>query len=387
MEVYTLNEKLEREFVVDQFESLIWAERYSKVGDFELVVQSNTTNQTIFELDTKLVTNLSTRVMMVDTIEDTVNSSGETLLKITGKSIENILTGKNTYNAMLPPAVFPQAWKIDGLPQNIIREVMQMCSGLFYSPIFVDGNFYPADTNPYPDTVIGMAIPVAELFATIQEIAEAYDLGLRLVRNPLNAKLYFNVYTGIDRSSAQSDNDAVIFDPNLDNIASVSYLKSKADMRVYASVTNPLTGILMVVPADVDDAVASADWFTWTNVIVDTSSMDLDVADPDYWNVLNRLGLDAIGKHKQIDILDGDVPSDAYRYERDYSLGDVVDMRSGNGLTNRMRISEQILSDGPEGEKSYPTFELLSFITPGSWADWQYNVEWINAQNHWADQT
>lgn len=387
MEIYTLNNNLEREFVVDQFESLIWAERFTKIGDFELVVQSNPTNKSIFVLDTKLITNLSTRVMIVDTIEDTVSESGETLMHISGKSLENVLSGKNTYNALLPPAIFPQVWKIDGLPQDIIQEVFDYSSGLVGKSFYAPGNFYPTCTNPYPTTEIGVGLPVVELLGVIQELAELYGLGLRLVRNPVTAKLHFNIYTGIDRSSSQSEDNAVIFDPSLDNISNISYLQSKANYRICASVTNPITGATIVYPDTVDWEEASADWFNWKSVVVDTDGMDLDTSDPGYLNTIRTLGLEAISKHQQVDILDGDVPSNAYTYEKDYSVGDIVDMRSGNGLTNRMRVSEQILSDGPEGEKSYPTFELLAFITPGSWQDWQYNVEWINAAGEWSNQT
>lgn len=385
MEVYILNEALQREVVVDRFESLVWAERYYKPGDFELTLQSTATYRNLFPLDTKLIVNNSTRVMMVDTVEDTVSDDGETLLKVSGRSIEAVLEGKTTFNAALPPMV-PQSWKINGHPHEIIYEIMEYSSGLYGKSFFQTGSFYPADTIPYPDSNTSVVVPVTSLYKVILEIAEVYGLGIRLVRNPENAKIYFNVYTGIDRSSAQSTSTPVIFDPQLNNILNSSYLQSRRGSTKFAHVTNSVTGAQLVYGDDVDWTTASANWFTWQGSVVDTESMNLNPSDPGYWPTLTTLGLEEIAKHRQVDILDGDVPSNAYTYGSDYNLGDIVDMRNKEGFTNRVRIIEQILSDGPEGEKSYPTFELVQFITPGSWSDWTSNEDWADASGVWEDR-
>lgn len=384
MELYILNENLERESVVDRFESLVWAERYSKPGDFELTLQSTSAFRNLFPLDTKVIVNNSHRVMMVETVEDTVSDEGETLLKIKGSSIETVLKGKTTYNPLLAPNN-PQQWKLGDKPQNVINELMTKCSGLFSMPFYQSGNFYPADTIPMPDTDTLVNVPVTSLYEVIEEITEKYRLGIRLVRNPANSKIYFNVYTGIDRSSSQTLNSAVIFSPDLDNILNSSYLQSNKDTAKFAYVTNPVTGAQLVYNDDIDWDTEHNRWFTWRGVVVDTSSSDLNPSDPNYWTILSVLGKEEIAKHTRIDILDGDVPFNAYRYGIDYNLGDYVDMRSDDGITNRMRITEQILTDGPEGEKSYPSFELVQFITPGSWGDWAAQVEWIDAEGEWED--
>lgn len=383
MELYVLDDNLQREHVIDRFESLVWAERYSKIGDFELVVQNTPATRTILGRGTKISLNVSNRMMIVDTISDTMNDEGERFITISGESAEAVLKGKNTFNSLLPPKD-PQEWHITGTPKYIIEEIISKVSGLTGRSFFSAGSFYPPDTIPYPDIELPASIPVAGLYDTIYEIAKAYNLGLRLVRNPTNAKLYFNVYTGIDRSSAQTTSDAVIFSPTLENVLNTSHLSSNRDSIKFVVIPNEVTGAAQVYSPEIDWSVESADWFGWQGRVLSVST-DATVNSPEWWEAINIAGLEEVEKRKPVEMLDGEVPANSYRYGVEYNLGDYVDLRTEDGITNRMRVSEQIFTDGPEGEKSYPTFELVQFITPGSWADWSSNVEWINATGTWSN--
>ena len=60
-------------------------------------------------------------------------------------------------------------------------------------------------------------------------------------------------------------------------------------------------------------------------------------------------------------------------------------MRNSDGITNQMRVTEQIFVSDIQGERAYPTLAIDRFITPGSWFAWDYNQTWVNADGHWGD--
>lgn len=108
---------------------------------------------------------------------------------------------------------------------------------------------------------------------------------------------------------------------------------------------------------------------------------------PAHEELLTKRGQDELTKYKPMKAIDGEIALDTgYRYGVDYELGDLVEMRNDDGLTNRMRVTEQIFVDDVQGERSYPTLALDEFITPGTWFAWDANGVWDDALGTWDDQ-
>ncbi len=91
MEIYILDSLFRREKVVDVFKSFIWTERFASYGDFELDIHSNQESRSKFVVGARIAINQSYRVMTVETVENTTNSDGEKILKVSGRSLEAIL--------------------------------------------------------------------------------------------------------------------------------------------------------------------------------------------------------------------------------------------------------------------------------------------------------
>jgi hypothetical protein len=67
----------------------------------------------------------------------------------------------------------------------------------------------------------------------------------------------------------------------------------------------------------------------------------------------------------------------------------MVEQRNTDGVTNKMRVTEQIFVNDKEGERSYPTLSLFQFINTGSWLSWEQNQVWADLENNpttWAQQ-
>lgn len=100
---------------------------------------------------------------------------------------------------------------------------------------------------------------------------------------------------------------------------------------------------------------------------------------------LQQRGRDELMKNRQVRAFDGEIPPNSpYLYEIDYQLGDLIDMRNVDGVTNQMRVTEQIFISDGEGERAYPTFTMNQFIEPGSWLGWDYSAVWATAPGEWA---
>lgn len=102
---------------------------------------------------------------------------------------------------------------------------------------------------------------------------------------------------------------------------------------------------------------------------------------------LRRRGNEALRNQRTIRALDGEISQfSKYVYDTDYCLGDLVELQSEDGVVSKMRVVEQIFVSDAEGTKQYPTLVSDQLITPGSWFDFPYAIEWEYAEGTWDDQ-
>ena len=220
MEVYVLDSLLRRTEVVDRFESLIWTERFSDVGDFELDIKSTPGSRGLFQAGTQLAINSSYRVMTVETVEDYTDQDDKELLKVKGSSLEELLVHRIVRNAMTDTVTEP-SWTIVDTPGNIARTMFDhvVRNGALdindKIPFLQPGSIFAASTIPEPTTDITWTQNPADLLSATKAVLDPYDLGFRLVRNFDMSQLYFDVYSGNDRTTRQTVLNPVIFSPEI----------------------------------------------------------------------------------------------------------------------------------------------------------------------------
>lgn len=387
MEVYTLDSLLRRDQVVDKFESLIWTERFSSKGDFELTLHSTVASRALFKAGTRLALNESYRVMTVDTIEDKVDVEGRALLTIKGPSLEDILEDRVAKKTLSDLTVEPK-WGITGTPGAITEAVFRtMCTiyGTEYLdladviPFYVQGTIFPADTIPLPSDPITVWLEPDTVYNVIKDICDLYDLGFRLVRNFDTSQLYFNIYAGSDRTTSQTGLAPVVFAPNLDNLQNTTELTSTATYKNVAYVFSPV-GFEIVFPQGVDPAVEG---FERHVLLVKADDIDAELTGGNAATataMMIQRGNEELSKNRRLAAFDGELNQNGsnYKYDIDYRLGDLVEMRNVDGVTNKMQVTEQIFVSDVEGDRSYPTLSINQFITPGSWIAWDYNQVWFD---------
>lgn len=398
MEIYILDKLLRPVDVVDEFESFIWSERFSVMGDFELSTLASQANRNRFTPQTWLAINESRRIMEVLTVEETINADQQMVLKIKGKELTHILRTRIALKAIAGPGVAP-VWLIEDMtPANVMRHIFnQICVVGTVStddiiPFYNTGNLYPADTIPEPAGLIDWEQKPNTVYAALEELGDIYDLGHRLYRDPTLSKLYFNVYAGSDRTTAQTTLAPVIFSPDMDNLQNTREFNDIEGacnvVRVVYTYRNETTELDEALTLEVhDDEIIPPEGFDRKVKILLITSIPEGITDIPAF--LTQAGYDELAKSRPLGAFDGEIANNTqYVYERDYYLGDLVEIRSQSGATAYMRVEEYIFVQNREGYKSYPTFTTKKFIDPGTWLSWKYDVPWsdMGDTEHWADQ-
>ena len=368
MDLFILDSQLRRTALYDQYTSLIWTERFVGYGDFQLVINSTLDTRNAFQPGTRLAINESTRVMTVETVEDTKDTEGRTILTVKGPSLEEILEDRIAKQNMLGSTSDPE-WDITGTPAAIARWIFaKICIDGALSlgdklPFYTAGNIYPTDTIAEPPTSVSMAVPTQTVYSAIKEICNIYGLGFRIVRNGDLSQLMFNVYAGNDHTTLQSTLPAVIFSPELDNLTDVSYLTSIGSYKNVAYVIAP-NGTEIVYAPNVSDTISGLDRKV---MYVDASNIT-DVAGAGLTAKLIQLGKEQLALNTNLAAFDGEISKNSqYIYHEHYELGDLVEIRNSDNATNQMIVTEQIFVSDQEGKRSYPTLAVKLLITPGSW--------------------
>lgn len=390
MEVYILDSLLRRVDVVDRFESLIWTERYSSAGEFELILRSDNQSRSRFTKGKKLALNTSHRVMTVETVQDIKDEEGKQVLKVRGPSLEALLQDRVAKDTMSNLTTEPK-WVLTGTPGAIARQIFNdICvlgnlSPDDIIPFFTAGTMFPADTIAESSTSIELALDPTTVYDAVKAIVDAYEMGFRLTRNFDTSQLYFNVYTGRDRTTAQSIDTPVIFSLGLDNIKSTMEFSTIEQSKNVAYVFSP-DGFAEVYADGVDPTDTAG--FDRRVLVVNAD----DITSANFTNVqdaLEQRGREELSRSRGFNAFDGElVQNIEFVYGIDYNLGDLVEMQNVDGVFNQMRVTEQIFVSDPEGERTYPTLSIAQFVELGSWLATEYNRPWDDwgLTEYWDDQ-
>jgi len=387
MELYILDSLYRRVTVVDKFKSLIWTDRFAAYGDFELDLFSTQANRGLFTMGTKLALTESDRVMVVETVENSVADDGSRVLKVTGRSLESVFDNRLARGVLGDTTTTP-TWELTGTPPEIATQMVNdICvTGVLdpgdVIPLLSLGSISPPDTIPPPSASITLDVDLQTLYSAMTNLCGQYLMGFRISRNADFAQLYFNVYMGSDRTIHQSDLPAVLFSSELDNLQDTSELKSIATYKNVAYVISPV-GSEVVYADNVDPSTIGVD----RRVVIVQAD---DITDTDPTTASNQMiaaGQAALAQARQVQSFDGETSQiSQYKYGRDYNLGDLLSVANDDGLVNDMQVTEQIFVSDNQGDRSYPTLSLYEFVTPGSWLALPADKHWYDfTTEHWSE--
>lgn len=379
MDWFTLDESLRRAQVIEGYESFVWTERYAECGDFEILINSDQGNRALFQPGVRIGMNGSYCTMRIETVVDEVAIDGVKKLTVTGRSIEASLDDRVAYLRFDDLTAVPK-WTLTGKPADIARTIFtSICVTHTMDandalPFYTAGTFLPAGSIPEPATVVTMDFDPDTVYNDLVTICTTWPIGFRMVRDGDTGHVYFEVYTGSDRTTGQSVRGSVLFSPGMETISKMGYVKSLADQKTVAYVFGKLDAV-KVYAQGFDSTVTGP---SRRVLMVNAQDIDLPLGAA-LTTALTQRGMNELAKHTSIYAYDGEVTQfQPYEYNVDYALGDLVEEMSPEGFVNQLLVTEQIFVSDSSGELSYPTLTLKDVILPGTWRARPIG-------EHWAD--
>lgn len=393
MEVYTLDPLLRRMELFEEFESLIWTERYRQYGDFEMHIASTRRSRSLLLADTLLAMDQSNRVMKIESVEDATDSDNKRMLTVKGRSLEIIMDDRVARDSLSNLTASPK-WTITGLtaPAAARKIFHDICVTGILSPYDVIPfiNEGPLSVEPSnitePVDLVSVEIEPTTVYDAISQLAEIWNFGFRILRNGDTSQLWFDIYMGSDRTTGQTVLPAVVFTPQLDNLQNTKELTTTENAKNVAYVFSP-AGFQMVYAQGVEIDVSGFERRVLIVEADDITNEEYPVPEDLTAALLGR-GTSELSKALTVQALDGEISqASQYKPGRDYNLGDLVEMRNVDGVANNMRVTEIIYASDAEGERSYPTLSINQFINTGSWLSWLNNKMWAElGAEEWDEQ-
>ena len=335
--VWNLNNDNKYELIgqIDEIESLLIVYKYVSVSTFTLTVPYTPQVSSYLQVDNMLTIH-SPETLGVENTESFIittkkleGSNGVVTLQVSGK---NPLFWLSNRLCLLPNYGFT-----DTTPEVIAKTyVANNCAQ--YAPT---QRQYPNLTTA---PVQGLGAPITftntEDYPTILEVCEtvlnARNLGQNVTFNLSTQTFQYNVLGGADRTINQSQNSAVVFSPNLNNLQSQSYTHSISNFAnvvyVYGQIGDTTETVI------VGEASGFNRYETSTSGTLEQGSA-VTLTKNNYKEVFTVIGENTLVTQAETKNLIGTIQlSSDFQLNIDFSLGDSVTY-----LNNQWGIQENVM--------------------------------------------
>jgi hypothetical protein len=375
MELYVLNNNFLPVYVIDNFVSVIWTERYTSAGDVQLTLVPTKFYIESLKPGTYLSIPESQEVMRIET---QLIENG--LLKISGHSLLDFLSQRYVWEAHLEnmaantSPILKDYTSNQLVPGNFISAVVERFTLII--PEFPNAwKFHSLDSIyeripnfslgaiDYSGAPVELTAKLGPIYPAIKEVAETHKVGISLYLEYANNNgaysLKFQTYKGKNRTSNQSTNKLIRLSPSFDEISDVKELQSSAEEINTIYVHNPggMYRFEIVNGMLVRNGVSTPGLHRRTKVVHPTISPNDFGSSGISYNYMFETAQRYLAKYKQAHIIDAQITSlNNYIFGVDYWLGDIVDFESAiTAARTPARVTEYIRSHDSTGEKAYPT--------------------------------
>lgn len=311
---------------VNQYESLIWPDKFNGFGTFELWAPITDENSQYFKKGNILWCG-GDNAAVVEIVKSEIDEIGTKTYNVKGRTLEMLLTTRiiwGTYNAVnkdASTAMYEIVNQNCVNPSNANRKIP-------YLKLAEDLKFGGKIT--YQKTG-------GEVYDSLSTIASTCDLGFNVLFKPKTKELIFEVVEGVDRTVEQSVNDPVEFSTELEDLLSSSYYTNDQDVKNVAFVQGEESGSSRksVISGEADSKgfvrrELYVDARDLQSTSVDENGEEQSLSPAEYTQVLTQRGDDKLSECKTTETFEaqirvfGDVQ---YEFGVDYKKGDKVTVR------------------------------------------------------------
>lgn len=225
IDIYVLDKNLRPVGIVDDYNSLIWASRYSALGDCELYIPASQAALDLLQVGFYLFRPDDEMICRIVKHEITTDEDAGDFLTVTGEDARAILRQRIIYGTVTA----------NGYLETFIR---QLVTDNFIDPYNANRKMLKANDEPLmaldspaglPDIITGQ-LSWGNIGKQIEGYCNAYHYGARMRYDAADGVLRFGMYKGVDRSGE------VIFSERFDNLSSTKYTADSANITNVAIV-------------------------------------------------------------------------------------------------------------------------------------------------------
>lgn len=352
MELVVLNEKFQRIFIIDDYESFMWIDRYNSPGEFELYATVTEDLLTYPTVNNYLYFDKSEHLMIIEDIAIDTNSTTGNHIKIVGRSLESILDRRIVWKQTTCTG------ELETCLKKLFGENIATISGYTTQPSGTEGNkrkisnfkFQASGDSYINDLTMDTQFTGDNLLDIVCSVCQEADIGFKIILDD-NNDFVFSLYTGVDRSYDQDNLPYVVFSPSFENIISSNYLAEYSKYKNVALVAGEGEG-----SSRRTKSVGTTSGLLRKEMFVDARDLQSSEVS-DYNKALTDRGKEKLAENKVKREFDGKCEtSNLYVYDRDFHIGDILQVSNEYGMESPSRIVEFIWNHSSSGLEAYPTF-------------------------------
>lgn len=348
MNIYILDTSFEICGLIDNYASIIWTTRYFKSGDFELYLTANDRNIAALKENYYLCREEDMQgdtfknVMIIQNIKINTDVESGNYLTITGKSLKSVV-GRRII------------WQQTNLTGRVELGIRQVLTENIISPAIAArkiDNFTLGDIQGFTDTM-NIQVTGDNMEEWLEKICTTYGMGWDV--SVKNKKFVFQLWKGTDRSYGQSEIPYVVFSSDFDNLLNSEYSSDRSNFKNMALVAGEGEGLDRKTYS-----IGESTGLSRYELYVDARDMSTnngEISSTDYDKMLKEKGAETLAEYGVIEKFEGEAdPSTNYILNKDYFLGDIVQVINEFGISAAPRIIEIIDSEDENGRTVIPTY-------------------------------
>ena len=322
---------------LDDFVSLIWRERYQEPGEFQLTIPATAEMLRYFTENTVMITKSGTdTAMFADRVVLKTSSDSGDYLTISGKSAEGLLQRR----------IVMDRDTVSGTAVDVVNKLIDRNIGAvgYSTASGADARRYINLLRHGNNAEITSSVSIEpfgqNLGSLVSETCKAVGCGFR-VRHERGI-LYHELYTGERRQ--------VEFSPRFANIGDTEYTYDTSGYTTHVIVGGSGTGTGRAY----GDAY-NQNWRRYDGCGINARETYENASGTTDSGLYAAAQLSMLSKSVTQDCNVDVLPDGAFRYRRDYWLGDTVSVRNPYGITGVKTVSEVTETVDSAGRRVIPT--------------------------------
>ena len=325
--------------IIDTYQSAIWNPMYYGQGAFELTLPITPKHIELLQAH-RLIIRESDEVkdgndfrynnlMVVKEIQYTHDDENGAIMIVRGVSLKSYVLGSRVINeyTVLSGNAEEQIY-------NVVKDNLESTWYRAWP------NLKNAELKHFTETT-ELKLFGENIATWMEETCRRHRFGwdMYILKNDLGFSIYFELYKGEDRTEGNSKgNIPIIFSKEHDNL-----VRSELTINFNDFATNCLVaGTTAFLVSEASELLIGF--------------MVGNVGEQSYRTVLNNAGLQELAQRKVISFTAEIVPYGMYTLDKDYFLGDIVEVRTEYGIKAKARIEDIIYSIDESGTAIVPTF-------------------------------